>query len=86
MTYDAYRYTYLNDPNATGGQGPNGTWTNGVEHPWSTGNNFRIFYTPGNVAPVLNNSSMTPRLAVQHARLRQLFRPGFGHQRNRCQR
>ena len=52
-TIDAYAYAYANDPNATDGEGPEGDYVRGIEHPWSIGDDFRIFHTDTNEAPVL---------------------------------
>ena len=52
-TRQAYRYAYLNDPFATDGEGPQGDYDLFVEHPWCTGDDFRIFIADENLAPSL---------------------------------
>ncbi len=41
-THAIYDYAYDHDPFATDGQGPGGSFRDGVEHPWRTGDNFDL--------------------------------------------
>ena len=40
--HDLYQHAYENDPYATDGEGPGGTWADGVEHPWKVGDDLDL--------------------------------------------
>jgi len=54
-TYDLYRYALDHTDAATDGEGPGGTYAPLVQHPWSVGDDFPIFYTPIDAAPTMTS-------------------------------
>ena len=67
-THDVYQYAYEHDGYATDGEGPDGNYANGVEHPWeSTSTNFPIFYHRENLLPWIDE--------LRWIRLREIFDP-----------